>query len=773
MLTPLLRFAATGAFAAFTTAAVGQQSVPARLDFSRAWFRPASTFGDAAICADFAVAIDNRFSSGEPLGYWPDATFGNVSVVNEYELPTDDGDNPRNRFVLIDGEKVYLRRRTLPGTCGGWCERQELLVSLLPFPTADREVEALRPDLAPVPPSGESNSLLVGTDGRHFYLALREGAMELFALGADASWTRTCEVAIAPPDLDAIDDDALAATLASIERLLEAASTIAGDSGGDCYLTQTSTRWNDARRSALREAVYRPALPRPRRSPSENSYGDYERIRRNLDDWSLTGFAEHRMLLAYETQLASASEQLAQFYTTHFGWTLDTARAVAKLVVEHGIASGMGFYQYEPLASDAERQLRRAILEGAPLDTIRAIDLEAAAIDGDDRRETVLSTAILRADVVGYLLENGANPDRVNAFGKTPLMYAAQNDSVESARLLLEHGADPNAATTWPNDRCTYPLQRARVTALHYAVRYASPELVELLLDAGAVTYAKTEEIETGRVPENPLDWLQRYSATGSDRNPSIPDGAVARLAGRLEPPTEDETAAIGTQLILRAEAQYAAGDAAASYRTLKNALRARPEDTRALSDLSLVALRVGMLGESLAASRRLIDLQADARLTANAWFNQGLACEQVERFFAYDGDYYCRASLFVPFLAAWSAEPTSARARKIEQLFEETFKVCVVDQPDGTKRRYYFTTEESERLTPYRMYVYHAAGTTIDPASITWAARGGDPALGPQTIAVSLQPSASHDLGSFAVTVLATRYPLQSPYTVDGTRCL
>lgn len=73
------------------------------------------------------------------------------------------------------------------------------------------------------------------------------------------------------------------------------------------------------------------------------------------------------------------------------------------------------------------------------------------------------------------LLESGANPDLEDEEGSTALRWAARCGNTEIASLLLEKGADPNLADK--NDR---------MTALHYAVFERNTETVAALLKAGA-----------------------------------------------------------------------------------------------------------------------------------------------------------------------------------------------------------------------------------------------------------------------------------------------
>jgi ankyrin repeat protein len=71
-------------------------------------------------------------------------------------------------------------------------------------------------------------------------------------------------------------------------------------------------------------------------------------------------------------------------------------------------------------------------------------------------------------------------PDRIDAkdsMGLRPLQYAASWGQIETGKVLLEHGVDPNGGDGW--------------TPLQYAVGKGYREMVELLLDGGADVNAK------------------------------------------------------------------------------------------------------------------------------------------------------------------------------------------------------------------------------------------------------------------------------------------
>jgi len=89
-------------------------------------------------------------------------------------------------------------------------------------------------------------------------------------------------------------------------------------------------------------------------------------------------------------------------------------------------------------------------------------------------------------DIVRVLLENGANVEVRDNHDETPLMNAARRNSPRHISLLLDAGADANAATDsgW--------------TALHFAtLNNDDPEVVKTLLERGANIEAKDSDGDT------------------------------------------------------------------------------------------------------------------------------------------------------------------------------------------------------------------------------------------------------------------------------------
>jgi len=90
----------------------------------------------------------------------------------------------------------------------------------------------------------------------------------------------------------------------------------------------------------------------------------------------------------------------------------------------------------------------------------------------DENQYTALMWAAFRdqTKVVSYLLELKANINAVNVYGRTAIMLAAQNDSLEAVRLLALHGADLSIKDRW-NEKVTDFGHRQKVITLLYTAR--------------------------------------------------------------------------------------------------------------------------------------------------------------------------------------------------------------------------------------------------------------------------------------------------------------
>ena len=77
--------------------------------------------------------------------------------------------------------------------------------------------------------------------------------------------------------------------------------------------------------------------------------------------------------------------------------------------------------------------------------------------------------------IVSLLLTAGADVNKANNYGSSPLHSAVENGSAEIVKMLIDAGADVNKANNYNGS-----------SPLHSAVKNGSAEIVKMLIDAGA-----------------------------------------------------------------------------------------------------------------------------------------------------------------------------------------------------------------------------------------------------------------------------------------------
>lgn len=131
--------------------------------------------------------------------------------------------------------------------------------------------------------------------------------------------------------------------------------------------------------------------------------------------------------------------------------------------------------------SDANEKLFKSACDGNRRELMEALKAGADV----NAKDVVLYTALHFAARENYmlialiLLERGADIEAKTNYGRTPLHEAVYYGSTEVCELLLEYGADVNAK------------DKKDFTPLHLAVGEGYDWLVELLLEHGADVNAK------------------------------------------------------------------------------------------------------------------------------------------------------------------------------------------------------------------------------------------------------------------------------------------
>ena len=204
--------------------------------------------------------------------------------------------------------------------------------------------------------------------------------------------------------------------------------------------------------------------------------------------------------------------------------------------------------------------LKRAI------DSLKALNRDINQVD-DENAYTAIHHAAMNGhpDAVKMLIENGADVNSEDEFGKTPLFYAADLNSLPIAQVLVANGVDVNhvssngetalhsAGSKGGCDVLKFLLDhgadrnvqsRSRNTPFSFSVTYKHTECVRALLEAGAdvnqpikskppilmVFYSRGSDFA-----EPPTDTLSLLIERGADINYTDPGLGRTPLSASFE----------------------------------------------------------------------------------------------------------------------------------------------------------------------------------------------------------------------------------------------
>ena len=132
------------------------------------------------------------------------------------------------------------------------------------------------------------------------------------------------------------------------------------------------------------------------------------------------------------------------------------------------------------------------------------------------------------------MLEHGANKDKANDKGATPLYVAARNGHLLVVQYLVEQGVDVNKVTTDTNSRYT-PLHAA-VRQGHIDVAICGERLAEQLNldDKGLIDLLKAKGVKIGGVTrgERGMLWYDESGTIRVQPPLSVPSSAIIDTNG-------------------------------------------------------------------------------------------------------------------------------------------------------------------------------------------------------------------------------------------------
>jgi ankyrin repeat protein len=249
--------------------------------------------------------------------------------------------------------------------------------------------------------------------------------------------------------------------------------------------------------------------------------------------------ADFRLLLGLLSIAAALAGQNDADGTTPLAWAVynDDLPAAQRLLHAGADAKAANRYGVSPLSLAATN--RNAAMAKLLLDA--GADATAKLPDGD----TILMTAARTGnpEIVRLLIEHGADVNaKGDAYGETALVWAAQENHAEAAQVLIAHGADVNARTNpleRPKDRFGLEgvltiLPHGSWTPLMYAARQGSLETARTLVEAGANLTLMDHENSTAlllAIINSHYDTAAMLVEKGADPNHTDTSGMAALYA--------------------------------------------------------------------------------------------------------------------------------------------------------------------------------------------------------------------------------------------------
>uniref|UniRef100_A0A0E0RJM5 Uncharacterized protein n=1 Tax=Oryza rufipogon TaxID=4529 RepID=A0A0E0RJM5_ORYRU len=262
-------------------------------------------------------------------------------------------------------------------------------------------------------------------------------------------------------------------------------------------------------------------------------------------------------------------------------------------------------------------------------------------------------------DVVRLLLSKGVHVDPLNYSG-APLHLATANDHDQVAKVLLEHGADPNrvvnhvlsplvVACCSHSLKCMKLLIKAgadvndrsstgpRTTPLVLAVDDGSADIVKILLEAGADPNIRNED---GRIP------IMMAAARGQRELveilfprtkpiPCLPDWSVDGIIRTMRFTRTEPEDAVPVEILvsdskLNAKEAFAEGEYITAIYFYTKALEKAPLDATLFANRSLCWLRLREGDVALLDARRCKALRPG---WSKAWYREGAALSLLKNY--------------------------------------------------------------------------------------------------------------------------------------------
>lgn len=259
----------------------------------------------------------------------------------------------------------------------------------------------------------------------------------------------------------------------------------------------------------------------------ENLEKKYDILKSYFRYWAYQSIGNFRLYKAFWKEYNNAIEPLEKYFESNFNfdkgsniyytsnalneflnWAVGETKIYKDISPLAKIMSNKNYsvsyiqdfiFSNNPSQDDLTIALQAALLNQREKEILELLIRFGARID--EGYESAIFYALENYENTNFLIQNGANVNQANAFGKTPLFYAIEFNRLDIIKLLLDNGANVNQKYINNNEKLALSanigsntpyfitfcaLEHTSKNVLMHAAAYGNVEILKLLISKGA-----------------------------------------------------------------------------------------------------------------------------------------------------------------------------------------------------------------------------------------------------------------------------------------------
>lgn len=273
---------------------------------------------------------------------------------------------------------------------------------------------------------------------------------------------------------------------------------------------------------AIDPITYQKTLDTP-----ENLEKKYDILKSYFRYWAYQSIGNFRLYKAFWQEYNNAIEPLEKYFESNFNFDKGSNIYYTSNALNEFLNWAVGetkiYKDISPLAKIMSNKnysvsyIQDFIFSNNPSQDDLTIALQAALLNQrekeilellirfgtriDEGYESAIFYALENYENTNFLIQNGANVNQANAFGKTPLFYAIEFNRLDIIKLLLDNGANVNQKYINNNEKLALSanigsntpyfitfcaLEHTSKNVLMHAAAYENVEILKLLISKGA-----------------------------------------------------------------------------------------------------------------------------------------------------------------------------------------------------------------------------------------------------------------------------------------------